>query len=119
MYSYELVTTSSILIGYICFPVNDFQVDDHKIQDNAMNNASLTPQPSKEPSSFGKTLFQLLPEKYYHGNNRRMCMKTMFFRKLYLLFFNYRSDEILSISVFISVFILNISVFVSVLLFQK
>ncbi|XP_005889606.1 tissue factor pathway inhibitor isoform X1 [Bos mutus] len=32
--------------------LNDFQVDDHKIQDNAMNNASLTPQPSKEPSSF-------------------------------------------------------------------
>nr|XP_020764134.1 tissue factor pathway inhibitor isoform X3 [Odocoileus virginianus texanus] len=32
--------------------VNDFQVDDHRTQVDAMNNASLTPQPSKEPSIF-------------------------------------------------------------------
>ncbi|KAM9669524.1 tissue factor pathway inhibitor isoform 1-T1 [Dama dama] len=32
--------------------LNDFQVDDHRTQVDATNNASLTPQPSKEPSIF-------------------------------------------------------------------
>ncbi|XP_055254589.1 tissue factor pathway inhibitor isoform X2 [Moschus berezovskii] len=32
--------------------VNDFQVDDYRTQVDAVNNTSLTPQPSREPSSF-------------------------------------------------------------------
>lgn len=57
MYNYELGAAVFYFNWLYFFPVNDLQVDDYRTPLEALNNDSLTLQPTKAPSFFGKTFF--------------------------------------------------------------